>query len=327
MARADLGRKLAALLVTATLAACARPSPQTSKEAFKLEPFRWRAESTPQALIVATNEWGDLRVRTAQRGGLVVSAMIQKIGTAADELRILIEEAGDRVVVKVEPRVARPRGRVDLTLIIPPGKRLEGATRDGLAEIKYKGDVEARTRGGSILIENPAHASARTETGAINAKLSGNTWTQAQSFTSGSGDITVWLPEDANLVLRTPTGETRWGNGGPELRIDSDHGNVRVVPIPWIVRSESRHLRQPADLDRREALVLGHDHLLGELVPQLGDVGDDADHPASHPQALEGLGDEGERVGIEGAEALVAEQAVQSHGADGALNLIAELQG
>lgn len=233
MARADLGRKLAALLAAATLAACARPSPQTSKEAFKLEPFRWRAQATPQGLIVAANEWGDLRVRTAQRGGLVVSAMIQKIGTTADELEIRIEEAADKVVVNVEPRVARPRGRVDLTLIIPPGKRLEGTTRDGLAEIKYKGDVVARTRRGSILIENPAHASARTETGAITAKLSGTTWKQAQSFTSGSGDITVWLPEDANLLVRTATGEAKWGDGGPELRVESARGDVRVVPYPY----------------------------------------------------------------------------------------------
>lgn len=232
MARATFGRKLRVLLVAATLAAaCARPSPRTSNKVFKLDSFRWRAEATPQGVIVAANEWGDLRVRTAQRGGLVVSAMIQKIGTTRDELEIRVEEAAERVVVRVVPRVARPRGRVDLTLIIPPGKRLEGTTRDGLAEIKYKGDVVARTRRGNVLIETPAHASARSEMGGITAKLSGNAWQQPQSFASG-GDITVWLPEDANLVLRTATGEAKWGHGGPELRIDSDRGAVRVVPFP-----------------------------------------------------------------------------------------------
>ena len=223
---------LGVLLVAATLAACAKPSPRTAEEVFKLDSFRWRAAQTPQAVIVATNEWGDLRVRTAQRGGLVVSAMIQKIGTKRDELEIRVEESAERVVVRVVPRVARPRGRVDLTLIVPPGKRVEGATRDGLAEVKYKGDVAARTRRGSVLIETSGHASAQTETGGITAKLSGNAWQQAQSFASGSGDITVWLPEDANLVLRTATGEARWGQGGPELRIASGRGDVRVVPYP-----------------------------------------------------------------------------------------------
>ena len=73
--------------------------------------------------------------------------------------------------------------------------------------------------------------------------------------------------------------------------------------------------------------MLGHDHLLGELVPQLRDMGDDADHPAADSQPVEGLGDQRECVGIEGAEALVDEQAVEIHRADGTLNLVAELQG
>jgi hypothetical protein len=143
---------LVVLLVAAKLAACSKPSPRTSDELFKLDAFRWRAAETPQDVIVATNEWGDLRVRTAQRGGLVVSAMIQKIGSTRDELEIRIEEAAEKVVVRVVPLVKKPRGRVDLTLIIPPGKRLEGTTRDGLAEIKYKGAAVVRTRGGNVLI-------------------------------------------------------------------------------------------------------------------------------------------------------------------------------
>jgi hypothetical protein len=110
--------------------------------------------------------------------------------------------------------VARPRGRVDLTLIVPPGKRLEGTTRDGLAEIKYRGDVLARTRGGDILVETPAHASARSDTGSITAKLSGAAWRRALSFTSGSGDVTLWLPAGAS----------------PELRVESLHGDARVIP-------------------------------------------------------------------------------------------------
>jgi len=118
------------------------------------------------------------------------------------------------VVVQVVPLVARPRGRVDLTLMVPPGKRLEGTTRDGLAEIKYRGDVLARTRGGDILVETPAHASARSESGSITAKLSGEAWRQPLSFTSGSGDVTLWVPEDAS----------------PELRVESVHGDVRVIP-------------------------------------------------------------------------------------------------
>ena len=144
---------LAAVLApgaTSSSAIAATASPPTAAESFALDSFRWRAEATPQGTVIATNEWGDLRTRTAQRGGLVVSAMIQKIGTTQDELEIRIDETADTVVIEVVPRVAEPRGRVDLTLIIPPGKRLEATTRDGLAEIKYKGDVQVRSRNGEV---------------------------------------------------------------------------------------------------------------------------------------------------------------------------------
>jgi hypothetical protein len=53
--------------------------------------------------------------------------------------------------------------------------------------------------------------------------------------------------------------------------------------ISRAVGPDSCHLHQPADLNSRESLVLGHNHLLGKLIPQLRDVGDDADHPPTHP--------------------------------------------
>jgi hypothetical protein len=239
------------LLLAALLAPCAALAQPNAAETFELDSFRWQAEATPQPAVVATNEWGDLRVRTTERGALAVSAMIQKIGATRDEFEIRIDEGRDRVVVKVLPLVARPRGRVDLTLMIPPGKRLEAATRDGLAEIKYRGDVRTRTRGGPIAIDTPAHASARSQTGSITAKLSGEAWRRPVSLTSGSGSITIWLPERANLVLRVDTGggidvgfphkiadsgrdrsrvETTIGQGGAQLRIESGSGDVRVEP-------------------------------------------------------------------------------------------------
>jgi hypothetical protein len=139
--------------------------------------------------------------------------MIQKIGTTRDELEIRVDERSDRVVVEVVPLIAKPRGRVDLTLIVPPGKRLEATTRDGLAEIKYKGDVRARTRGGDVTLVTPAHARVRSATGNITAKLTGETWRRPLSFASGGGDITIWAPDDVDVPLRTDT-----------------DGDVRVVP-------------------------------------------------------------------------------------------------
>lgn len=168
-------QRLGVLVLAAALAGCATPSPRAAPEVFELDSFLWRAEAeeTPQAVVLATNEWGDLRVRTADRGGLVVSAMVQKIGSTRDELEVRVDESADTVVVEVVPLVAEPRGRVDLTLMVPAGKRLEATTRDGLAEIKYRGEVVARSRGGEVTVQAAERASAQSETGSVTVQVAG----------------------------------------------------------------------------------------------------------------------------------------------------------
>ena len=245
------GLPLGALLCAAALGACATPARPPAGASFELEAFRWRAEATPQSKVVATNRWGDLRVRTAARGGLVVSAMIQKIGTTRDELEIRFEESADAVAVRVVPLVARPRGRVDLTLLVPPGKRVEGTTRDGIVEIKYSGEARARSRGGAITIDSVSRATAHSRSGSITARLGGGPWRQPLSFASRSGDVSVSLPDDARVLLRAeaagalavgfaaePTGRrgarrsivAALGGGGSLLRVESVAGDVRVIP-------------------------------------------------------------------------------------------------
>lgn len=189
-------------------------APTIAPEAYALAPFRWRAAATPQRIVVARNEWGDLRVRTADRGGLVVGAMIQRIGTAGDELEVRVDERADRVVVEVVPLVPAPRGRVDLTVMVPAGRLLEAETRDGLAEVKYKGRVVARSRAGAITVVAPGPASAASESGSITARLTGLDWSEPPSFRSGSGDVALWVPEGADRA---------------RLRAESAGGAVRVA--------------------------------------------------------------------------------------------------
>jgi len=172
MSRVTHPLRAGGLLAAATLVA-ALASAAVAEEIYELDSFRRRFVANPQAAVVARNDWGDLRVRTAARHGLVVSAMIQKVGTANDELEIRIEESVDRVLVEVVPRVARPRGRIDLTLMVPPGKRIEGATRDGLVEVKYRGEVRARSRGGAITIDGALSADAESDSGEVVVRLAG----------------------------------------------------------------------------------------------------------------------------------------------------------
>jgi hypothetical protein len=242
-------------VLAAGLGACAgSPGPAAVDESFELDSFRAAEDIGERSTVVAVNEWGDLRTRTSERAtpALIVSAMIQKIGTRQDEFEIRIRHGTDATTVDVVPLVAEPRGRVDLTLLIPPGRRLEATTRDGLAELKYKGDITAQSRGGHIAISTPAHARARSETGDITVKLSGGNWRSPLSFTSASGDIKVIVPANADLLLRARTQgtidmaiapdstalvreggrlETALGAGGPELVIDSGSGDVQILPL------------------------------------------------------------------------------------------------
>ena len=236
------------VLLAALLLPCAGPGRQTP-DTFELEPFRWRAEATPQPAISAANEWGDLRVRTTARDTLEVSAMIQNIG-GRPEFEVMVDEREDRVDVRVRPLVASPRGRVDLTLLVPAGKQVDASTRDGLAEVKHSGPVRAHTRAGAIVIDTPSHAAARSEAGSITAKLSGGGWRDPTALSTGSGAIVVWLPRDAGVELRAEAGggvevgfplrpgaghtpsrvRARIGRGGPELHVESGTGAVSVLP-------------------------------------------------------------------------------------------------
>lgn len=221
---------------------------------FELDHFRWRDDITGAERITATNEWGDLRVRTTHRGPMVASAVIQKIGTTEDEFEVRIERPGGQIDVDVAALTAKPGGRVDLTLLIPPGLSLEARTLDGLAETKYAGEIDVQTRGGQIVITSSRAATARSVSGDIIVRLDGTGWHAPLEFETRTGDIVLSLPEDANAELQVHTSgsidsgfpadrtttaagdeagiEATLGGGGPELTIHSESGDVRIVARP-----------------------------------------------------------------------------------------------
>src|SRR4029453_16980701 len=78
----------AALAVGAVLAAPdeAPVPPEDGAAPLPLEAFRWSGDLPREATLVARNDYGELHVQESSDGQLLVSAMIQKIGGAADEL-------------------------------------------------------------------------------------------------------------------------------------------------------------------------------------------------------------------------------------------------
>jgi len=209
--------------------------------------------------VSADNAYGDIRVRGSFDDEVFVLAVIQKIGTEADEFEVDVSagEEGQDLTILVRQLVSDPGGRVDVSMRVPHGLRLRVATTDGQAQVKrYQGDVAVRTRGGKISLGLPGRVLAETDTGHISAGLAGGLGEAPDGpweFRSGEGDIEVRVAAGADADLDVSAGGgivNRWpadalsdlksgereltgklGRGGTPLRIDTAGGRVFVGPL------------------------------------------------------------------------------------------------
>jgi len=148
------------------------------------------------------------------------------------------------------------RDRVDLVVFVPQGATLDVRTDDDLIEVKgLKGDVIASSVKGDVRIRSiEGRVRAKTTRGQISAMLETDATKQAQELTTETGDIEVHIWEDANFHVRIATSgeistdfsltvehrrfeepgklaEAVVGQGGPELRLSSKRGRVRLLRL------------------------------------------------------------------------------------------------
>ena len=117
--------------------------------------------------------------------------------------------------------------------------------------------------------------------------------------------------------------------GDEHTPIASAVSSCRSSQAPSGLGDEERPyaLSTSADLNRGVALMFGYLYLLGEFIAEIGDVSNDAYRASRDLKALDGLRHRCQGIRIEGAEALVDEQAVEMHGPCRFLDLPADLQG
>jgi hypothetical protein len=193
--------------------------------------------------------------RTPIEGGLDVVVAIA--GTAAPSMTDL-PPRGDR------------RDRVDLVVFVPEGRTLDIRTRDDMIDVKKtSGELNATTFKGDIRILAPkGRVRATSDRGAISATLETGVTAEAQSFTTVTGDIEVFVWEDANLAADLATsgrittdfsiaiehrrheepdklGTATLGRGGPRLSLASKRGSLALLRLP-------RDLNQPGTDDDGE---------------------------------------------------------------------------
>jgi len=156
-----------------------------------------------------------------------------------------------------------PRSRVDLVLFVPRGASLDAETSEDQIDAKgLKGDLTARSVKGDIRIRSvEGRVRAKTARGRIAVSLETDVTSESQDISTETGDIEVYLWEDANLEVDIATsGEISTdfsvsvehrryeepgkravatvGKGGPRLSLYTKRGHVSLLRLQRELASE-----------------------------------------------------------------------------------------
>ena len=226
-------------------------------ETWQKESAQWFETIEPGGRVRVVNPLGDIRARFGGYEDQVeVLATLQYTDRQASRPEVTLSRVGTGLDVSTRWRQGdgAGRGRIDLVVFVPQGATLDARTEDGLLEAKgLKGDLIASSFKGTVRIRSiQGRVSAKSARGAISAALETGVTDRPQSFTTETGDIEVYLWEDANLQVRLATsgeistdfsidiehrrfeepgkqGRATVGKGGPELVLESKRGRVRLL--------------------------------------------------------------------------------------------------
>jgi hypothetical protein len=173
----------------------------------------------PITAIEIRNDFGDIRARPAGDRTLVASMVVQRLDPGPQRVGYSVERRGSTVALvvgypgRVQDADPLPRkdgyDRLDLAIYIPAGVALRAHTTRGLVEARgLRGDVEAATLDGSILLSASGTIRARTDTGDLTATVSAEAFGAPGPpllFETRSGAINLILPAEGNAEVRVET--------------------------------------------------------------------------------------------------------------------------
>ncbi|MFQ5491542.1 MAG: hypothetical protein ACE5GE_12545 [Phycisphaerae bacterium] len=243
------------------MAGCARPQQsRRTPQQFSVESFRWSSPIDSGQVVQVINHYGNIRFRSSDDGLLEISAMIQKLDPQAGDVHVNTHEHADGAIIRVGPpsTPSTPagwfHGRVDVTVLVPPGVSISAHTLEGLIEIKgVTGDVVATSIGGDIHAVRPRHIQATTRRGQINVELAQIDQDRLLSLESVESDIAVRIAENSSLSIQARTTgaliasfsektasavqknngtlQATLRDGGSMLNVESQTGNIEIVSI------------------------------------------------------------------------------------------------
>ena len=259
---------LAVLLLWKSLGAAEQPPSPNGEPIFTFERLEYAERVGPGRALRVENLFGDIRMKKSAAEDIVECiAVIQNRQDSREPLYVDIQRSDGDVEFAVKPRSSSdgkapsspsgtPPSRVDLTVFVPKGVALEVITDKGLIGIKsLKCDVTARSEEGDITLRYVSgHQTVSSKSGEIMILLSDEASRDEQVFSTVTGDIAVYVREDADREVtvstsgfittdfsidirhhrsREPdkTGSVRIGRGGGPIKITSRRGHVRLVRL------------------------------------------------------------------------------------------------
>jgi hypothetical protein len=220
----------------------------------KIDRLHWEKDvdgPAPITRLEIRNDFGDVRARRAGDRRIEASAVVQRLDADPAGVGFTVERHGPVValVVAYPPghvRDADPNppkdsyDRLDLVVYVPEGVALRAETLRGRIEIRgLKSDVEAATLDGPLSVVTTGSVRARTAGGAITAIVEASALAHPENgpmlFESGTGAITVTVPERAPIDLRAETS----GPLSSELRMHRKQG---ARTRAWKASGRSRRL-------------------------------------------------------------------------------------
>lgn len=249
---------LASWVVAPAAESPARAETPPALEEWSIERVERELAIREEVPIEIENPIGDLRIRAGDDDRVLVVAAVQRHRDDPGRERLMLEESSGRVRIaaafepdEVVRTPAWSRRRIDLAIAVPPGARVVARTVDGLVEVKgHAGALEADTRSGAVRLWISGSPRVRTESGKIEVYLTAPGWSRSATLESATGDVMISFPPEAaaDVILEgrgifgtqvslaverlgpeTRRGRARIGKGGPEVRLTSRTGELRIL--------------------------------------------------------------------------------------------------
>jgi hypothetical protein len=243
-------------------------STASAEDSWKKETIQEFASIEAGGTVRVDNPHGNIYARFGgYENEVEVLATIQRLDLDLPGLKVDISPTEgdlDIIVQAAQAESGETSDRIDLVVFIPKGATLDARTLEDLIEAKgLKSDFVAVSDKGDIRFRSiKGKVSAKTSRGNISAALENGVTAEAQQLSTITGDIEVYLWEDAGMEVDIKTsGEistdfsiavehrrfqepgkyatAQVGGGGPGLSLYSKRGRVKLLRLQKDFKPES----------------------------------------------------------------------------------------